>query len=220
MAYNEILDTEIQPNAPITTSLMTRLRDNPLVRSIQVFTSSGTWTKPQGCEQVLVISVGGGGGGGDGSNNGSNGGNSSFGSFHTANGGNANSGDTGGDGGNASGATININGGDGGDARQNDASGSDLINRPAGHGGSSILGGGPRGGRNGQVYGSGGGGRSGVGSNAGGAGGAGGACIDFIETGLGATETVTVGAGGNGSSAGNVDGADGIVIVWEFYGTD
>jgi hypothetical protein len=33
---------------------------------LQVFTSSGTWTKPAGCSRVTVLAIGGGGGGGSG----------------------------------------------------------------------------------------------------------------------------------------------------------
>ena len=36
------------------------------VQSIQVFTSSGTWTKPSGITKIKIIGTGGGGGGGAG----------------------------------------------------------------------------------------------------------------------------------------------------------
>ncbi len=44
------------------------------LQSMQVFTSSGTWTKPAGISKVKVTVVGGGGGGGGGKNAGATGG--------------------------------------------------------------------------------------------------------------------------------------------------
>lgn len=53
----------------------------------EVFTSSGTWTKPAGCKFVRVYLVGGGGGGNQGSIAGGAGGTSSFGAYLSATGG-------------------------------------------------------------------------------------------------------------------------------------
>ena len=53
----------------------------------EVFTSSGTWTKPAACKFVRVYLVGGGGGGNQGSIAGGAGGTSSFGSYISATGG-------------------------------------------------------------------------------------------------------------------------------------
>ena len=39
---------------------------------VQIFTTSGTWTKPPGCSRVYMEIVGGGGGGGAGSRNAGN----------------------------------------------------------------------------------------------------------------------------------------------------
>jgi len=44
------------------------------LQSQQVFTSSGTWTKPSGISKIKVIVTGGGGGGGNNTNSGSGGG--------------------------------------------------------------------------------------------------------------------------------------------------
>lgn len=239
MAYNEIADTEIQPNAPITTSLMTRLRDNPLVRSMQIFTTSGTWARPQGCEQAIVIVVGGGGGGastgGLSAVDGDDGGNSSFGSHALANGGFGGLGG-GGEARGGRGVTGDILlRGDGGGLAQTDTVGGSYITpgTSGGFGGGSFLSGQRAGrhndgnGRSADSYGGGGSGGYDGGVSAPANGGAGaGTAIAFIQSGLGSTETVTIGAGGAGGAAplgtdrDGGDGHDGIVIVWELYGND
>src|SRR5690554_4799993 len=79
VGYLPIADEEIQPDRPVTTGLMARLRDNPraiaegwqdapnvLRKRVRLFTSSGTWTKPDQIRCVEVWVVGGGGGGGAG----------------------------------------------------------------------------------------------------------------------------------------------------------
>ena len=74
-----------------------------------VFTASGTWTKPAGCKYIEVICTGAGA-------STSNGGTSSFGSHCSATGGtigNYGSTGNGGNGGTATGGDINIRGGDG-----------------------------------------------------------------------------------------------------------
>ena len=77
MAYNEILDSEVQPEAPITSSLGFRFRDNPLsIAAREVGAphmapprivvleagTSGNWTVPDDCYGIRVTCVGGGGG--------------------------------------------------------------------------------------------------------------------------------------------------------------
>src|SRR5690554_1086262 len=77
VGYLPIADEEVQPGAPLLSSLGVRLRDNPraiaegwqdapnvLRKRVQLFTSSGTWTKPDQIRCVEVWVVGGGGGGG------------------------------------------------------------------------------------------------------------------------------------------------------------
>src|SRR5690625_1652912 len=80
VGYLPIADEEVQPGAPLLSSLGVRLRDNPVAiaegwqdapnvlrKRVQVFTSNGTWTKPDQLRCVEVWVVGGGGGGGAGS---------------------------------------------------------------------------------------------------------------------------------------------------------
>ncbi|MDD5273580.1 MAG: hypothetical protein PHU14_12780, partial [Methylovulum sp.] len=77
MAYSEIADSEIDQDSPITTGLMTKLRNNPLfIGDQQTFTSSGTWTKPTATSrgQYAYVQVWGAGGGGGTTSNGGGGG--------------------------------------------------------------------------------------------------------------------------------------------------
>jgi hypothetical protein len=187
--------------------------------TVQVFTASGTWTKPAGLKYAIVEVVGGGqGGGGQSQEAGNAGGTTSFGSIISATGGDS------GVGGVGSSGDINVGGGDG--AIQPHGTGSGAV---GGSGGSSVLGGGGRGtsgstaGLNGKNYGGGGGGggSSSSGAIGGGGGGAGGYSRKLVlASALGSTETVTIGAGGTGTTnsgrtGGN--GAPGVCIVTEYY---
>lgn len=79
--YSAIADSEIDTDSPLTTSLMTKMRDNPLsmaqgdassprinVQSLgyQKFTSSGTFSVPSHVSRVYVRGKAGGGGGNNG----------------------------------------------------------------------------------------------------------------------------------------------------------
>lgn len=52
------------PSQLATKTYITTILDTPKPPTVQVFTSTGTWTKPTGCAAVIVEVVGGGGGGG------------------------------------------------------------------------------------------------------------------------------------------------------------
>jgi len=183
--------------------------------NVQVFTSSGTYTRTSGATRAVVIAVGGGGGGrGSGFNaNGGTGGTTSFGSHVTAIGGSGGTSSTGGSGGTGgSGATIAIRGQGGGAAKAPTTTGGMGGGQGGGQG---VLG------ANG-VAGSRGGGGSGFSdpesSDVGAGGGQGETGIKYITSGLGATETVTIGAGGTagtGTTPGGAGGA-GYIIVYEY----
>lgn len=207
---------------------------------VQTFTASGTWTKPALTTKVRVTVVGGGGGGAAGQNpsTGGTGGTSSFGAFCSATGGAGGSATgtagniifagLGGAGGVGSGGDEIGEGQDGASGGGCNDGTNDFL-AIGGTGGSSIRGGGGRGasvasstsggataaGLAGNRYGGGGGGGATAGTIGGGGGGGGGYAIEYITSGLGSSETVTVGAAGSagaGSPAGGA-GAAGIVIV-------
>ena len=207
------------------------------LKSVQTFTSTGTWTKPAGINAVLVNLVGGGGGGGGSANgtnatNGGAGGTTSFGSHCSATGGNGGLKGTNSGGGNAvsggsaSGGTINFSGSGSGSGTA--YSGNVGV---GGIGGNSYFGGAglgavaaADGGNAGTNTGSGGGGGGApavIGAGGGGGGGAGGFSEKFITSGIGATETVTIGSAGANGAAGTSgfnggSGAAGLVIVYEY----
>ncbi len=188
----------------------------------EVFTSSGTWTKPNSDFSFAFVTVVGGGAGGGGAGTGATGtagGNSSFGSLCSATGGAGGVGDTGGGtggaGGSGSGGTFNFSGESGDAAASNGGAGGSVngrINVPS-EGGETTTGAGD--GDDGAGYGAAGaGGNTGV--LFGGGGGAGGTAEEYIdESSLSATETVTVGSGGSGGGGFNTggDGTAGVVIV-------
>lgn len=185
----------------------------------QVFTSSGTWSKPSGCAYVEVIVVGGGGGGGayvtTTATNGASGGTSSFGSHCSA---------TGGEGGygNVNLTQTVIGGiGSGGDVNVRGGSGNGFpieVSRyyEAG-GGSSYFGGSSYYATSNGAYGAGGNcyispnstqnQRGTFGGSSGGA-----SFKTILDADLGSSETVTIGNGGNGGSVAG-DGVSGVVIV-------
>jgi len=174
--------------------------------SMQAFTTSGTWTRPAGVSSVIVKVAGGQGGGGcpwAGYNSGyavqgTAGGASSFGSHCTGNGG-----------------VCGIISHSGGGGRWGDGFSGQSQGGTATGGDINYQGGGPWMSNNGWC------GYSNEWGEDSASGGAGGLAIKFIAA-PGATETITVGAGGSGSTqtAGNndsaIDGLPGYVIVEEY----
>ena len=186
------------------------------LKNVQVFTSSGTYTRTSGVTTAVVVAVGGGGGGkgangptaGPGGNGGA-GGTTSFGSHVSAAGGSGATTSTGAAGGTGgTGATIaikgapspeNAGGGQGGGTPVNNAAGVAGV-RGGGGSGAYFLDGCF------NLY-------------VGGGGGQGETAIKYTTT-VGATETITIGAGGtagtsNASRAGGAGGA-GYIIVYEY----
>ena len=195
-------------------------------RTRQVFTSgtAATYTTPTGCIAINVRAVGPGGGGAAAiTNSGANGSAATTFSGGTmsagAGAGGTTSAGAGGAGGTATGGDINIAGGSG--SQGTNVTGTS----PGGVGGVSAFGGAGGSGANAAGLsaaansGSGGGGGGNNNAAAGGGGGAGAYCERLI-TSPAATYTYTIGTGGAGGSAGTNaggNGADGIIIVDEFY---
>ncbi len=156
------------------------------VVNVQGFSSSVTYTKHASASQAIVICAGGGGGGGGGlSGAGGAGGASSFAAFCSA---------SGGSGGLSGQVDFARRASDG------TGSGGNIVNVPAG------------GGKGGSGYAD---FRGADGYALGQDGGIGGLSVEFITTGLGATETVTVGAAGSAGGTGSTAGKSGFVIVVE-----
>lgn len=190
---------------------------NGALVNMQVFTSSGTYTRSAGVTRAIIVAVGGGGGGGSiVGGGGNNGGTTSVGSICSAGGGFAggsHTAPTGGSGGSTTtSATIAIRGAPGvGGSSQTPIGGSG-----GGQGGAP----GPNGGAGNG--GSNGGGGSGAGelscaSRSAGGGGQGATAIRYA-TSIGATETITIGAGGTGG-VGVINGGSGgagYVIIYEY----
>jgi hypothetical protein len=191
--------------------------------NVQVFTSSGTYTRGSGVTTAVVFAVGGGGGGkgangGSAGGNGGNGGTTSFGAHVTAAGGTGSTGSQGGAGGTGgTSATLAIPGQGGGTGLGADSAYFGGIGGGQGGGRSSALGtAGTAGSRGGG--GSGGSGETACGPQFGGGGGGQGETGIKYTTTVGATETVTIGAGGTagtGSAAGGA-GGPGYIIVYEY----
>jgi hypothetical protein len=179
--------------------------------TVQVFTSSGTWSKPTGISAALIWVNGGGGGSRGASGDGGTGGTTSFGAHCSATGGSGGTSTVGGTGGAGSGGDVNLSG-----AKGTLATGT---NGPGG-GSPGPFGGAPANndgtGYAGNAYG--GGGVTGGGSSYG-CGAGGGASMKRVAAGsLGATETVTIGAAGAaGAGANGFAGAAGICVVMEYY---
>lgn len=212
MAYRDIADAEVDSLSPVTESLMTALRDNPIgiaqrntdaprvqPPSIEVLDTvgSGTWTAPDGVTRVRVRIVGGGGGGSGNFGGGSAGGDSTFNdgvTTYTAGGG-------------GGGEPIGVD--NSADATNGDINLSSRRTGPTEQTPSSAGDG---------MTGYGVGGRAGPINGQGGAGGA--VCVVNIDTSPGdslAYEVGAVGAGGAGdgspSSAPGEDGVQGVIIL-------
>lgn len=186
----------------------------------QVFTSSGTYTKPAGTQYVEVEVIGGGGGGaGSDGTAGSAGGDSAFGTIASATGGAGASG-TGnalGAGGSGSNGDVNLTGGSGLPGIGSGVGG--------GHGGAARGAYGGAGGvsrvatvgLDGKTYGGGGAGGCFGSGDSGAGGGAGGMARRLVvAASVTATVAVTVGAGGAGGVGSGVNGsagAAGVVVV-------
>jgi hypothetical protein len=197
---------------------------NGLLLNVQTFISSGTYTPTSGMTRIVVILVGGGGGGGGSAGTGGNGGTTSLGSLVSAFGG--------------SGGISSVNLSNGGGAGGNGGTNTQIF-IPGQGGGSGVSlvgsqgvggqGGGPGGARSvvdtAGVNGFRGGGGSGAGISGGctpgrglGGGGQGTTVINYITSGIGASQTVTIGSGGTagtGTPAGGAGGA-GYVIIYEY----
>mgnify|MGYP003403394096 CR=1 FL=1 len=201
--------------------------------TFQILTSGSTYTKPSGVLYIEVEAVGAGGAGaanGSGPSNGTAGGSTTFGSVTCGGGGFAASGGggTGGGGGTNTTAYTNILSITG----QAGPPGGYATDMPGANGASTLLSAGGTGGARGAGgtapgqtpvgYGGGGGGAGGNATYASGAGGGAGGYQRFIIDAPSATYSYSIGAGGTLGGAGGGGnnsgaGANGIIIVKEFY---
>ncbi len=212
-------DTDI-----ITPLKLAQAAENISLNQINLFNSSGTWTKPNNLRYVIVEVVGGGGGGYDGTisvSAGGSGGTSSFGSHCSASGGQG--GQTGltpaAGGLGVNGITFfggHAKGHSGGFHGENWSMGG---NSAYGYGGMAVnVASGRDYSQNPTGYGAGGGGRLSQQAVASAAGAAGGYCRKFIPASqLNATESVTIGFGGITPNGGfSSAGTSGVVIITEY----
>lgn len=171
----------------------------------QVFTSSGTYTKPAGLVALEVTVTGAGGGSSPSASSGeTTGGTSSFGAHASSTGGGTGSGTIISSGGSASGGDINLPG----------AQGMDNVGSARGSGASSYWGGAiSTTTKSDNTYGA---GATSSGTDGTGAGGGATAIKRMAAGDVSSTETVTVGVGGNAGTSGGV-GGNGIVIVKEYF---
>lgn len=179
--------------------------------AVQIFTSSGTYSKTAGTNSIEVELVGGGAAGSQTSGvNGTNGGDTSFGAHCTAGGGKAGLGGSS-VGGTASGGDINIDGQSATPISTGFERGGDS---PKGFGfGGNAYGSTAEGGYN---YGGGGASSGSGGGPSSGPGGGGAYVFKRLTSGIGATEAVTIGAGGTIGFGSTLFGAPGILIVREY----
>lgn len=173
---------------------------------VQYFTSSGIWTKPTDTTKIEVTCTAGGGEGGEwnaGTDSGVSGGTSSFGSHCSADGGRGGEaydvGGRGGSGGFSNTGDFTIRGGDGENGLQGAMGGGSFFSGPKNT--SGYVGGGGGGQKHATDY-----------SLNGGGGGGGGTAMVFVSSGIGPTEDVIVGTGGESGSSGG-GGGTGVVIV-------
>lgn len=178
--------------------------------NIQTFTASGTYTPSANMVYCIIEAVGGGGGGRGQSGDGGDGGTTTVGSLITCTGGKGGiqSPSVGGQGGTATGGDINLTGAAGNGGQAGQSGGSSFF----GGAGSSSEGGGINAAAN-----TGSGGGSYPDSNVAQGGGAGGYARLFADAAtIGASQAITIGAGGAGGSVNGGAGAAGLVIVTEF----
>jgi hypothetical protein len=225
-SYTNVPDSVLEPGDPIRSVDIIAIKDNiehyaENNGTTTVFNSPGTWTKPATVKRIKVTVIGGGGAAtfspiaGAPTNIGSPGGTSSFGAFLSATGGvgvSRNTPDLG-QGGSGSGGDLNASGGPG---LKNPAISAVAGGQAAFGFSSTVQGTAAR--QNGILYGGGANASEAAARSAGGGGGS----IRWIPApSIPGPVTVTRGAGGTATGpaapTSGANGADGVVIVEEFY---